>query len=84
LELFKSVLSLINRKEHLTIEGLRKIVSIKASMNTGLSDVLKADFPDITLVPRPLVHRTVDFDLFWVSGFVQGEGSFWISLQKKR
>jgi len=32
-ELFKRVLELIKEKEHLTEEGLRKILGIKASMN---------------------------------------------------
>jgi hypothetical protein len=35
---------LISHKEHLTPEGLRKLVAIKASMNQGLSDELKASF----------------------------------------
>jgi hypothetical protein len=35
------------KKEHLTIEGLQKIINIKASMNLGLSgrSSLKAAFP---------------------------------------
>ena len=33
------------KKEHLTNEGLLKIVAIKASMNLGLSDDLKVAFP---------------------------------------
>ena len=37
----------MNRGEHLTIEGLQKIVAIKASMNRGLSDKLKQAFPNI-------------------------------------
>jgi hypothetical protein len=48
---------LIKNKEHLTTEGLHKIVAIKASMNNSLSDELKAAFPDITPVARPLVHN---------------------------
>lgn len=36
---------LIQNKEHLTIEGVNKIVAIKASMNLGLSDELKVAFP---------------------------------------
>lgn len=32
----------MERKEHLTEDGLRKIVAIKGSMNLGLSDSLKA------------------------------------------
>ena len=52
-ELFKRVASLMNKGEHLTSEGLQNIVSIKASTNLGLSD--KASFPDVKLVPRPVV-----------------------------
>lgn len=38
-------------KEHNTIEGLRKIVSYRASLNLGLSLKLKEAFPDITPIP---------------------------------
>ena len=43
------------RDEHLTMEGLEKIVAIKASLNNGLSAELKAAFPEIIPVPRPSV-----------------------------
>jgi hypothetical protein len=36
-ELFKMIVELINQKEHITVEGLNKIMSIKASLNKGLS-----------------------------------------------
>ena len=39
--------------EHLTQEGLRKIVAIRAMMNLGLSDKLKLAFPDVVRVERP-------------------------------
>jgi hypothetical protein len=45
------------RKEHLTISGLRKIVAIKASMNLGLSDKLKASFTQENIT-APLVSRS--------------------------
>ena len=45
----------MNRKEHLTTEGFRKIVGIKPSMNLGLSDTLTAAFPEIVPFPRPIV-----------------------------
>jgi hypothetical protein len=47
---------LIQNKEHLTMEGLSKIVAIKASMNNGLPDELKAAFPNIIPAPRPLIE----------------------------
>lgn len=43
-------------QEHVTAEGFLKILSIKASVNKGLSKELKAIFPEITSVPRPLVE----------------------------
>ena len=39
--LFKQAMELILRGEHLTVEGFRTIVSIRASINNGLSDELK-------------------------------------------
>jgi hypothetical protein len=47
--LFKQAVELIERGEHLTTEGLNKLVSIKASMNRGLSDKLKESFSGVTL-----------------------------------
>jgi hypothetical protein len=40
-ELFKLIVDIISRKEHLTTEGLRKIVNLRASINNGLSPELK-------------------------------------------
>ena len=37
-ELFKSIVELMVHKEHQTLVGLHKILSIKASMNKGLTD----------------------------------------------
>jgi hypothetical protein len=61
-ELFKMIVDIISRKEHLTTEGLRKIVNLRASINNGLSAELKAAFPDTIPVQRPLVtdHKIQD------------------------
>jgi hypothetical protein len=53
--LFKDIVSMMNNKEHLTLQGLNKILSLKASLNLGLSDELKAAFPKIKPILRPLV-----------------------------
>ena len=47
---------MVNTKEHLTTKGLQKIVSIKASINLGLNDELKAAFPNTVPILRPLVE----------------------------
>ena len=54
--LFKQIINLMNNKEHLTLEGLKKIIALKASLNLGLSDELKTNFSDISFVDRPLVE----------------------------
>jgi hypothetical protein len=54
-ELFKRVVDIMNRKGHLTSDGLQEIVNIRASINLGLSEDLKAAFPDTIPVTRPLV-----------------------------
>jgi hypothetical protein len=48
--------------EHLTIEGINKIASLKASMNRGLSENFKPGFPNIIPVERPIVEKTETID----------------------
>lgn len=81
-ELFKQVEDLMNRKEHLTKEGLQQIVNIRASMNNGLPDDLKAAFPNTIPVPRPIVELKGIPDPNWVAGFASGEGSFFVGIKK--
>ena len=54
-QLFKQAIQLILEKEHLTEQGLYKLIAIKASVNLGLSDKLKAAFPNIIPIHRPSV-----------------------------
>jgi hypothetical protein len=46
-------------KEHLTLEGLQKIVNIRATLNYGLSKELQFMFPETIPVPRPLRETCV-------------------------
>jgi hypothetical protein len=52
--LFKQIVDLNNKKVHLTLEGLQQIINLRASLNLGLAESLKADFPNYTPVERPL------------------------------
>ena len=54
--LFKFVINMVNNKEHLTMKGLQKILAVKASINLGLNDELKAAFPDTVPTLRPLAE----------------------------
>lgn len=80
--LFRKAVLLIKNKEHLTIEGLQEAVSIKASMNMGLSDKLQKAFPNTIKAPRPLVSNYTIPDPQWIAGFTSGEGCFMIKISK--
>ena len=80
--IFREVVELMNNKEHLTDKGLNKIVSIKASINRGLSDELKAAFPQCIPVMRPIMVNPKIPHPKWIAGFTSGEGCFKITVKK--
>ena len=51
--LFREVAMMMKRREHLTASGLQKIINIRATINRGLTPVLKEAFPNSVAVPRP-------------------------------
>lgn len=81
--LFKEAVVLMNNKAHLTIEGLKKIINIKASVNLGLKDFLKSEFKEYTPVKRPVISTENIPDPNWVAGFVNGEGCFDVRIFKQ-
>ena len=50
--LFKQIILLMLNKEHNTLEGIQKIVNIKASLNLGLSEDLKEAFPNTVSIKK--------------------------------
>uniref|UniRef100_A0A896Z6G7 LAGLIDADG endonuclease n=1 Tax=Coniophora puteana TaxID=80637 RepID=A0A896Z6G7_9AGAM len=94
--LFTQIVEIINRGEHLTEEGLIKIFMIKKHHNKGLS--AKAEqflnsylsnnpkFASEFVVTRPVIKITTPLDPNWVSSFIAGDGSFYVSVyeDKKR
>jgi hypothetical protein len=55
--LFKEIINLIIQGEHLKEEGLQSIINIRASLNLGLSELLKTSFPKTIPIIRPLVPK---------------------------
>jgi len=51
--LFREVVMMMKRREHLTIKGLQKIINIRATLNKGLTPTLKEAFPNSVAIPRP-------------------------------
>ena len=64
-------MELVNNKAHLTLEGLEKIVNIKASMDLGLSDMLISEFPGYVPVERPVINNdNVILNPYLISGLL--------------
>lgn len=76
--LFKKAFDLILLKEHLSQEGLLKIVGIKASLNLGLSASLKEVFPnwnELQINRSHYIFKGIT-DSNWMAGFASGDSSF--------
>lgn len=82
--LFKQAYILLINKEHLTPEGLLKIIAIRASINNGLSEALKEAFPDVIPVMKPERNNISIYNPQWLAGFTSGEGSFGVKVRKAK
>jgi hypothetical protein len=71
-------------KAHLTTEGLQQIINLRASINLGLSDLQKAEFPNYSPVERPLIDTKEIPKPNWIAGFTSGEGCFIVSIYKSK
>ena len=79
--LWLQCLELIGGKEHLTELGLSKILSLKSALNLGLSANLSAAFTNVELMVRPIYTvGEAPLDPDWISGFSEGDGSFYVSI----
>lgn len=85
LQLFKQVVKLIVNKEHLTMKGLTEIVNIKASMNFGsIPEAVVSLFPAIKPIERPVKPDFTVYHPYWMVGYVEGEGMFFVNIYKKK
>lgn len=66
----------------MTLDGLQKIINIRASMNLGLSDLQKLEFPNYQTVERKIIQTTSIPEPQWVVGFISGEACFIVSIFK--
>ena len=82
--LFKQIVKLMNTKAHHSIEGLHQIINIKASMNSGLSKIQKSEFTNIIPVFRPIIQTENIPNPYWLTGFVNGEGTFDVKLYRSK
>ena len=54
--MFKKAVDIMNNKQHLTLEGLSKIIRIRVSINKGLSETLSVNFLDPIPAVKPCVE----------------------------
>nr|YP_010990973.1 LAGLIDADG endonuclease family protein [Pappia fissilis]WOX61246.1 LAGLIDADG endonuclease family protein [Pappia fissilis] len=71
------ILNIMQNNEHLTLEGLLKIISLKALFKKGLSNLLINAFPNYVKwnMPKYLPNlNLLSFD--WLAGFINADGHF--------
>lgn len=56
------MVNIIKSKRHLTKDGLREIVNIKASLNNKLTPELLTAFPDVNPVSRGVMDRLTNIN----------------------
>jgi len=81
--LWLQIINLLNDRKHLTLEGIKQIVSLKSILNFGLSENLNLEFPNLETSERPNYNpdnRILNPN--WINGFVEGDGSFFITIKK--
>ena len=82
-QLWAQCVELMQKKEHLTESGLNAIISLKSVLNLGKTEKLILNFPYTKVIVRPeyVVNDTLDPN--WVSGFSEGDSSFYVSISDK-
>ena len=77
--LFKQIITILS-KGPVTLKGLQEVVNLKASINRGLSSMLKLAFPETIPASRSIIPFRGILDPNWVCGFTEAEGCFFVSL----
>lgn len=81
-QLFKQAFKLVKAKEHLTVKGINKLLATKATINNDFFNTIKADFPNIKLLSKPTIKDQSIKNPNWLSGFISGEGCFFVNIFK--
>ena len=81
--LFKQIVLMMEKKEHLIKEKFEYILTLKASLNLGLSENLSNEFMNIVPAIRPIVNSNPQVpNPNWLTGFIDGEGCFHVNIKK--
>ena len=82
-KLWAQCVKMMNNKQHLTVDGLNEILSLKSVLNRGLTEQIKSNFLNVKYLVRP-EYQVSDKPLnpYWVSGFSEGDSSFFVHITK--
>jgi len=83
--IFKSIVKIIVKKEHLTDKGLIKINSILVSNNKKLNEEILKIYPARPMdlqIETSFYLNLENLDPHWLAGFVEGEGCFYVGIFK--
>ena len=83
-QLWLDIVNIMLNVKSLTEDDLQNIVNIRASLNLGLSGVLKAAFPNYIPVTKPSLPEQKVPHPEWMAGFTTGEGCFFLKVNKGR
>lgn len=82
-DLWKEAVNFIKKKEHLTNEGLLKILYIKTILSFGLDPMAKLDLFEISLGFKLGYKFASHLDPNWITGFIERAGYFTVSIDDK-
>lgn len=82
--IFKLIIEILVKKEHLTEQGLIKINSIFASNNQKLNEEILKIYPARAILPIETYfsENLENLDPHWLAGFIEGEGCFYVGIFK--
>lgn len=82
-QLWSAVLDIMAKDEHLTLEGLLKIIALKALFKKGLSELLLTNFPNIIPATKPPFEPNLSLmNINWLCGFFNSDGHFGLRIRK--
>lgn len=81
--LWSSVLDIMEKGEHLTLDGLLKIVGFKAQFKKGLSKLLLTSFPNYIPAVKPHFNpKLSEMNIHWLCGFMSADGYFGLRIRR--
>jgi len=84
-KLWCEIISLLEKKAHLTYTGLNTIFSIKANFPKGVSKIILENQPEMIPRNKPeFTPKTSILNPNWIAGFVQADGTFGLNYRTKK